>query len=125
MDRFDAISPLDFRYIGGDAKLHAALAPYLSENGYVTHKAEVEGHLAKALADAGAIELAVAERIAAVCANVDPAAVAEEERKTRHDVRALVNVIVAKLPRRPAASCTSARRRTTSSTPPTRSATAA
>ncbi|MBM4420503.1 MAG: hypothetical protein FJ034_02740, partial [Chloroflexi bacterium] len=98
VDRFDAISPLDFRYIGGDAKLHAALAPYLSENGYVTHKAEVEGHLAKALADAGAIELAVAERIAAVCANVDPAAVAEEERKTRHDVRALVNVIVAKLP---------------------------
>ena len=97
-DRFDLISPLDSRYVGADPKLYGALHPYLSEDGYVTHKAEVEGHLARALADAGVIELAVAERIAGACAAVDPAAVAEEEKKTKHDVRALVNVIAAKLP---------------------------
>src|SRR6185436_12099464 len=58
---------------------------------------EVEGILAKAQAEAGLIDRGVAERIAAAAKAVDPAAVAEEEKKTRHDVRALVNVICSKL----------------------------
>lgn len=97
IDRFDTISPLDFRFVGGDAALHAALHPYLSEEGAILHKAEVEGELARAQADVGLMDRTVAERIAAAAKGVDPAAVAEEEKKTRHDVRALVNVMCARL----------------------------
>ena len=96
-DRFDAISPLDFRFYGGDKALYAELHPWLSEDATIQHKAEVEGHLALALADCGAIEMAVAERIAEACREVDANAVAIEEEKTRHDIRALVNVICTRL----------------------------
>ena len=96
-DRFDAFSPIDFRFVGGDSALYAALHPYLSEDGYVAHKAEVEGLLALAQGEAGLIEPAIARRIAEAARGIDAAAVAEEEKKTRHDVRALVNVICAKL----------------------------
>ncbi|HET8569223.1 MAG TPA: lyase family protein [Candidatus Limnocylindria bacterium] len=96
--RFDAISPLDYRFYGGDDRLYRELHPYLSEDAAVRYKARVEGVLAQAMAKAGIVEQKAADAIAAAAAQVDPAAVAEEEKATRHDVRALVNVIRAKLP---------------------------
>ena len=94
-NRWDAISPLDYRFIGGDPNLHRALAPYLSAAAVIRYQARVEGALALAMADAKIIDRAIADEIASAADQVTPQEVADEETKTRHDVRALVNVIQA------------------------------
>lgn len=96
--RFDAISPLDYRFYGGDAALYAELHPYLSEHGAVRYKARVEGALARAMAAAGLCSTEVAEAIVRAAADIEPQAVADEEQRTRHDVRALVNVLRDRVP---------------------------
>ncbi len=96
--RFDDISPLDYRFVGGDAKLQKELGPYLSAAAVIRYQARVEGALALAMADAKICDRAVADAIARAADQVTPQEVAEEETKTRHDLRALVNVIRAKVP---------------------------
>ncbi len=91
--RFDAISPLDYRFYGGDEELYAALHPYLSAEAMVRYQARVEAALAKALAEAGVCDAAAAESIAMSCERVSAEEVAAEEARIGHDVRALVNVI--------------------------------
>src|SRR5207249_1809424 len=91
--RFDDLSPLDYRFIGGDQKLHKELAPFLSAAAVVRYQARVEGALALAMADAKIFDRALADEIASAADQVTPQEVAEEEAMTRHDVRALVNVI--------------------------------
>lgn len=95
---YDSISPIDSRFYGGDASLYRALHPYLSAAAVIRYQARVEGALAFALADAGVCDRATAAAIAAAADSVTPEEVAQEEQRTRHDVRALVNVIRAKLP---------------------------
>jgi adenylosuccinate lyase len=90
--RFDAISPMDSRYY------IAALAPYLSYAATIRYQARVEAALATAMADAGICDRAVATAITAAAERVTPEEVAAEEQRTRHDVRALVNVIQANVP---------------------------
>ncbi|MGH2490190.1 MAG: lyase family protein [Candidatus Limnocylindria bacterium] len=97
-NRFDAISPLDYRFIGGDAKLAKELQPYLSAAAVIRYQARVEGALALAMADAGICDRATADAIARAADRITPQEVADEEAKTRHDVRALVNVIRAQVP---------------------------
>lgn len=95
--RFDALSPLDFRFYGGDEELYAGLHPYLSGEAVVRYQARVEGALAKALAACGVCDAAAAEAIAAAAQRVTAEEVAAEEARIGHDVRALVNVIRAKV----------------------------
>jgi len=97
-NRFDTISPIDSRFYGGDAALFKSLQPYLSAAATIRYQARVEGALAQAMADAGICDRAVADAIARAADRVTPQEVAEEETKTRHDVRALVNVIRAQVP---------------------------
>lgn len=96
--RFDAISPLDYRFVGGDSKLAKQLQPYLSAAAVIRYQARVEGALALAMADAKICTREVADAIASAADQVTPQEVAAEEQKTRHDVRALVNVIRDKVP---------------------------
>jgi adenylosuccinate lyase len=96
--RFDAISPLDSRFYGGDAQLYAALHPYLSEEGRIRAQAKAEAALARALADEGIAPRSAADAIAAAAEHVGAAAVYAEEARIGHDVRALVNVIRAEIP---------------------------
>jgi len=96
-NRFDAISPLDYRFIGGDTKLAKQLQPYLSAAAVIRYQARVEGALALAMADAKIVDRAVADEIARAADQITPQEVADEEAKTRHDVRALVNVIRARV----------------------------
>ena len=98
MNRFDAISPLDYRFVGGDSKLAKELQPYLSAAAVIRYQARVEGALALAMADAGICERQTADAIARAADRVTPQDVADEETKTRHDVRAIVNVIRAHVP---------------------------
>ena len=96
--RFDAISPLDYRFVGGDAKLQKELGPYLSAAAVIRYQARVEGALAMAMADLKICDRAAADAIARAADQVTPQEVADEEQKTRHDVRALVNVIRSRVP---------------------------
>jgi len=96
--RFDAISPLDSRFYGGDPQLYAALHPYLSEEGRVRSQARAEAALARALAEEGIAPEAAAEAIAASAERIGAAEVYAEEARIGHDVRALVNLIRAKVP---------------------------
>ena len=96
--RFDAISPLDARFYGGDPQLYAALHPYLSEEGRVAAQAKAEAALARAQADEGLVPPEAAEAIAAAAQGITATAVYAEEARIGHDVRALVNLIRAAVP---------------------------
>src|SRR5258705_1732694 len=97
-NRFDTISPMDNRFYGGDAALYKSLHPYLSAAATIRYQARVEGVLAQAMADVNICDRATADAIARAADRITPQEVAEEETKTRHDVRALVNVIRAQVP---------------------------
>jgi adenylosuccinate lyase len=98
MNRFDAISPMDYRFVGGDQKLQKEIGPYLSGAAVIRYQARVEGALALAMSDVGICDRKIADAIARAADQVTPQEVAEEETRTRHDVRALVNVIRAHVP---------------------------
>jgi adenylosuccinate lyase len=98
---FANLSPLDHRYAVSDPALFAALSAHLSEEAAVRSSARVEEALLAALV----VRLAPPERRAAILAGVrgladavDPAEVYAEEATTRHNIRALVNVLKRKVP---------------------------
>jgi len=84
---FNLFSPTDYRYSVG------ALEPYLSEEAYIRYKARVEGALAKALANRDLCSHKIADEIVQAASQVTAKEVYEEERRVKHDIRALVNVI--------------------------------
>src|SRR5205809_273350 len=90
-DPFDSLSPVDYRY------WDAEVAKYLSENGFTRYKLLVELALVKVLARRGLCSAAVAAAVEAACSQVTTAEVYEEEERIRHDIRALVNCIRAKV----------------------------
>jgi adenylosuccinate lyase len=89
---FNAVDPLDGRYYDNE------IARYLSENARLIYQAYVEAALAHALADAGICSTEIADAIDAACRQIKIEAVAEEEKTTKHDIKALVNVIKSNLP---------------------------
>ncbi len=90
--RFNSIDPLDGRYYD------AGIAKYLSERTRVLTQAHVEAALAHGLAEFGLCSQEVAEQIDAASRNIRVEDVAEEEKTTRHDVKAIVNTIKKELP---------------------------
>jgi adenylosuccinate lyase len=91
LSKFLLFSPTDYRYSV------ESLAKFLSEEAYVNYKARVEAALAKQLCNFGLCSEKVAKEIEEACNRVTAKEVYEEERKTKHDVRALVNVIRSKV----------------------------
>lgn len=83
----DAIDPLDSRYY--DPKI----AKYLSERARIAFMAHCEAALAHTLAEFGVCTKDDAAKIEAAAAKVTAEEVAEEEKTTKHDIKALVNVI--------------------------------
>lgn len=92
-DWFDAISPLDHRYWASEPDLFERLAGYLSENAYIRYQLRVEVALVQALARRGVCPMGVAAEVAEAAERVRPADVYEHEKKTQHNVRALVNAL--------------------------------
>jgi adenylosuccinate lyase len=88
---FSSIDPLDGRYY--DEKI----ATYLSERSRIAYQAYVEAALAHALAEFGVCSQDVANEIEAATARVTAEAVAEREKTTKHDVKALVDCIKSEL----------------------------
>ncbi len=88
---YSSLDPLDGRYYDPE------IAKYLSERSRIAYQAYVEAALARALAEFGICSAAVAAEIEAAAGKVTAEAVAEVEKTTKHDVKALVNVIKAEL----------------------------
>lgn len=86
---YGTIDPLDNRYFDAET------ARYLSEQSRVVYQAYVETALAHTLAENGICDTKVAEEIESSARNVNIDKVYEEEKTTRHDIKALVNTIKA------------------------------
>lgn len=88
---FDGLDPLDSRYFD------AEVAQYLSERSRIAYQAYVEAALAQTLADAGVCSRKVANEIEKAARNIKAEDVYEEEKTTRHDIKAVVNCIKAQI----------------------------
>lgn len=86
-NRFDGIDPLDGRYFCPET------ARYLSEASRIAYQAHMEAALAQTLAEFNIYSQAVADEIEAASKKVDAQVVHEEEKVTKHDIKALVNTI--------------------------------
>lgn len=84
---FSAFSPTDYRYVVDE------LRDYLSEAAFVRYKAKVEAALAKVFENKGILSKELCDEIIEAASKVNAAEVYEEEKRTKHDIRALVNVI--------------------------------
>ncbi len=92
-DIFRNISPLDHRYALSDRALFDELSRYFSEHAAVRYFVEVECALVRAhLAEAGKPASAAAT-LDGLADRIPASEVYDEEEKTRHNIRALVNVM--------------------------------
>lgn len=91
MSAFDAISPIDYRYYGSNPKTFQKLQPYLSENALIEYMAIVEVAVIAGFAEEGVCSIKVFEDVKEAAASITAEQVYEEEKKTRHMLRALVN----------------------------------
>ncbi len=100
-DVFLNLSPLDHRYSVSNPELFNALSARLGEEASIRSCARVEIALLKALlrhAPGHTRDPGLDAQLAALAEAVDPQEVYEEEKKTQHNVRALVNVLKRHLP---------------------------
>ncbi|MES2971916.1 MAG: lyase family protein [Patescibacteria group bacterium] len=86
-----AIDPLDSRYYDPE------VAKYLSEASRIAYQAYLEAALAHTLAEEGLCSQEIAEQIEQASQSITAREVRAEEETTRHDIKALVNCIKAKL----------------------------
>jgi adenylosuccinate lyase len=98
-DIFRNISPIDHRYSISERNVFESLTPWISEEASVTAcvKAEI-ALIAAHLAMRNKLNAAVRTGLEKAAAAVRPAEVYAEEEKTRHNIRALVNVLKRKVP---------------------------
>lgn len=90
-DQFDSISPIDYRY------WEEEVAEHLSENGFTHYKLLTELALMKVFSRRGTCPEAALKEVEAACSQVTTVEVYAEEERIRHDIRALVNCIRAKI----------------------------
>lgn len=89
---FKNISPLDHRYSLREEEFDK-YTKYLSEKAKIKYQARVEVALARVLATRGICSDGIADEIEAATSKLTPEEVYTEEKKTRHNIRALVNCI--------------------------------
>jgi adenylosuccinate lyase len=92
-DIFLNISPLDHRYSMSDRVLYEELARYFSEQASLRYCIAVELALVRAHANMRGIADFPFNELDGLENRIDPAQVYAEEEKTRHNIRALVNVM--------------------------------
>lgn len=91
--RFDAVSPLDYRYYGGDKAFFARLQPFVSEQAWIRYQSRVEAALVETFADVGLCPASIAEEIVRACQSVSAEDVYSKEASVEHASRALVECI--------------------------------
>ncbi len=96
---FKNISPLDHRYYIANKKTFDALSAYLSEEANVAYCIKVETALLVAhIRHQQGERSDIIDRIQRSVADISPLEVYEEEEKTQHNIRALVNVLKRHIP---------------------------
>ncbi|MDR1443756.1 MAG: adenylosuccinate lyase [Treponema sp.] len=96
---FQNLSPLDHRYSISEAPLYRALVPWLSEEAAVTACVKAETALVLAhLKMRGTLRPGLRETLERIGGELRPAEIYAEEEKTRHNIRALVNVLKRRFP---------------------------
>jgi adenylosuccinate lyase len=96
---FRNISPLDHRYSLSEEAVFNALTPWISEEASIAANVKAEIALVKAhLSIRGNLTPALGEALEKAAASVKPEEVYAEEEKTRHNIRALVNVLKTRVP---------------------------
>ena len=95
-DIFANISPIDHRYSRRKNNFDQ-IGKYLSENATIKFQAEVELALVKVLAERGMAPDQAPAEVEKAIAELTTAEVYEEEAKTKHNIRALVNCIQKKV----------------------------
>jgi adenylosuccinate lyase len=93
MNRFDATSPLDYRYYGDNPAFFARLQPYVSETAYINYILRVELALVRLLARHGLCSPAVPREVEAAIPDITAEEVYEEEGRVHHNIRAIANCI--------------------------------
>lgn len=88
---YSVFSPTDYRYAVD------ALRDYLSEEAFVRYKSKVEAAIARGFTNRGLLSTDLCAEIEEAASKVRAAEVYDEEQRTRHDIRALVNVIRSKV----------------------------
>jgi len=98
-DIYENLSPLDHRYWKANKEIFDSLSSVLSEKAQVRWCARVEAALLVThLEMRGRAEPSLVSAIEAAAERIDPAEVYEEEERTHHNIRALVNVLQRKVP---------------------------
>ncbi|MBU0934409.1 MAG: adenylosuccinate lyase [Spirochaetes bacterium] len=98
-DIFHNISPLDHRYWAANEALFNLAAEYLSEDASVRYCARAEMALVKAhLSSRGRASEQQFRKLDEIVTRLDVNAVYKEEETTRHNIRALVNVLMHMMP---------------------------
>jgi adenylosuccinate lyase len=96
---FQNISPLDHRYSISEQAVFDALVPWLSEEASIAACVKAEAALVVAhLSLRGALTPELREALERAAAGIKPSEVYAEEEKTRHNIRALVNVFKTRVP---------------------------
>ena len=95
---FENLSCIDHRYSLSEKAAFDGLSKYISEQASIRSCAKCEAALVKAhLKVRGKLTDELAKTLDDVAANIDPEEVYAEEEKTKHNIRALVNVMKTKV----------------------------
>ena len=95
---FENISCIDHRYSLSEAEVFNGLSKYISEEASIRSCAKCEAALVKShLKLRGKLTDEIAQSLDKVALKIDPAEVYAEEEKTKHNIRALVNVMKTKV----------------------------
>ncbi len=96
---FENLSCIDHRYSLSEAAAFEGLSKYISEEASVRSNARCEAALVKAhLKLRGQLTPAMEATLDKAAEEIDPEEVYKEEEKTKHNIRALVNVFKTKVP---------------------------
>ena len=91
-DIYENISPLDARYYKSNKTLMEEIAKYLSENSVIKYQALVEIAMISVMERYGIAPSGAKEEMVLAFKKITPEEVYNEEAKTKHNIRALVNV---------------------------------
>lgn len=97
--RFSMLSPLDHRYYFANKSLFDKLSAYLSEEATIQYNIKVELALLQSIAPYCNIPSHLIDKALNSSQHITPKEVLEEEKKTQHNIRAVVNVVKKYMPK--------------------------
>jgi adenylosuccinate lyase len=97
MNIYDFVNPMDFRYYGAESSFFERLRPYVSESAFFEYQRRVETALIAAFRELAWCSPEHADEILKAFDSVTAAEVYDEEKRTGHIVRALVNCVSRKI----------------------------